>query len=37
MEVGDRIGNYLITEVMNGGGMSELYKVVVGDSPILLF
>lgn len=32
--VGDRIGNYFITEVMNGGGMSELYKVVVGDSPI---
>ena len=33
MEVGDKIGTYLITEVMTGGGMSELYKVAVADIP----
>lgn len=31
--VGERIGTYLVTEVMNGG-MSEVYKVIVDNSPV---
>lgn len=33
MEIGERIGSYLVTEVMNGG-MSEVYRVMIDESPV---